>query len=129
MSDEPHMEMTCTGAGGEWWLVLDLEDELRRSLEEFANDNIGEFGYGSEDGPGCDKHGGQLREEQLPAELKEGRSGCIDCLDEYRRVFAERAELWAKETAPVYATELERRDHVQVRLGREQITYRVRRRQ
>jgi hypothetical protein len=111
------LEMTCNGAGGEWWPIFEhmsLEDEVRRNLREVALDELGSFGYGAEwPGPGCERH---------PTEVE----GCTDCFDEYHRQYVERAEKWAKEEAESLAPELERSGYVETRLGDQRIWFRTR---
>ena len=105
--DDTYLEMTCTGAGGEWWpVMLGVSEELRGCLREFACENLDAFGYGSGDDsvPPCEQH-----------EANDSGNGCVD-----------RADLWATSVAPVLATELEREKYVEVRLGEERIWFRVR---
>jgi hypothetical protein len=100
MSD---LEMTCGGAGGEWWLVHDVKDELRQSREEWALDDLGAFGYGDEPGPGCE-----------------------NCWKEHHGRSVERAWLWAEKTAEVLTPGLAREGCAFTLLGEQRIWFRVR---
>lgn len=87
-----HYEMTVKDGGGEWWPVPldDLESEVRNLLVEFARENIGEFGYGSDETAPCEVH------EKM-------ESGCEDCWHIHSKVADDKAIEWAEKRARVLA--------------------------
>lgn len=85
-------EMTVKDGGGEWWPVHpdDIESEIRNLLVEFARENIGEFGYGSDETAPCELH------EKMD-------SGCEDCWNIHNKVADDKVQDWAKKRARVLA--------------------------
>jgi hypothetical protein len=117
---DKYFRLSCSGGDADGWLVSDgnLEDEIAATLESWAQDDLGAWGYGDV-GPKatyCASH----THETYP------QDGCEDCWTADRDATYERIELWAKEQAPGVAAELLANERDTIRRGDRSLSFRLR---
>jgi hypothetical protein len=117
---DEYFRLSCSGGDADGWLVSNenLEDEIASTLESWAQDDLGAWGYGDvgPDATYCANH----THETYP------RDGCEDCSTADRDAAYQRIELWAKRQAPGVAAELFANDRDTIRRGDRSLSFRLR---
>lgn len=115
-----HYWLSCKDGHATGWLVSEenLEDEIAATLQDWARDDLGAWGYG-EVGPSatyCANH----TFETYPEE------GCEDCWEADLEAASERIERWAKGMARGIAGELLVHERHAIRRGDRSFWFRLR---
>lgn len=115
-----YYRLSCAGGDADGWLVSDgnLEDEIAGTLESWAADDLGAWGYGDV-GPSatyCPNHTFETYPED----------GCDDCWKADHEAAFERIERWAKGVAPGIAGQLLANERESIRHGDRTFWFRLR---
>ncbi len=92
-----YYRLICGGGDANGWLVSDetLEGDISATLQDWAGDDLGAWGYGN-GRTRCANHAVGAYPED----------GCEDCADADYAAAWERIDEWASQTAPRVAAEL-----------------------
>lgn len=114
---DKYYRLSCQGGDEDGWLVSGekLEGDISATLQDWAGDDLGAWGYG-DGGTRCANHAVGAHTED----------GCEDCVDADYAAVWERIDRWAKQTAPRVAAGLLTTDRETIRRGDRSLWFRLR---